>query len=37
MGRVITTLESMNYIKIVRKPGMDSTIHILDRSKFDQT
>jgi len=37
MDRVITTLESMNYIKIVRKPGMDSIIHILDRSKFDQT
>ncbi len=37
MDRVLTTLESMNYIKVVRKPGLDSVIHILDDSKFKQT
>lgn len=29
MDRVLTTLESMNYIKIVRRPGTESIIHIL--------
>jgi len=28
MDRVLTTLESMNYIKIIRKPGTESIIHI---------
>ena len=37
MDRVFTTLESANYIRIVRKPGMDQTIKILDRSKNKQT
>jgi hypothetical protein len=31
MDRVLTTLESMNYIRVVRKPGTDSVIHILDK------
>lgn len=29
MDKVLFTLESMNYVKIIRKPGMDSVIHIL--------
>ncbi len=37
MDRVLTTLESANYIRIVRKPGMEQTIKILDRSKNKQT
>jgi energy-coupling factor transporter ATP-binding protein EcfA2 len=37
MDRVLATLETMNYVKIIRKPGMDSMIHILDVSKFEQT
>lgn len=30
MDRVLTTLEVMQYIKIVRRPGMDTIIQILD-------
>lgn len=40
MDRVLTTLEVSKYIKIIRKPGTDSTIHILgweDRSNFKQS
>jgi energy-coupling factor transporter ATP-binding protein EcfA2 len=32
MDRVLFTLESMNYIKILKKPGTESVIHILDKS-----
>lgn len=31
MDRVLTTLEASNYIKVVRRPGVDNVIHILDR------
>lgn len=31
MDRVLTTLEASNYIKIVRRPGLDNMIFILDR------
>lgn len=41
MDRVLTTLESMHYIKLIRKPGLDSVIHILGdeqvRPKIAQT
>ena len=38
MDRVLFTLEASNYIKVVRKPGMDNTIYVLgDRSKIEQT
>lgn len=37
MDRVLTTLEASNYIKIVRRPGMDNVIHILDRSNNKQS
>ena len=37
MDRVLQTLEASNYIKIVRKPGMDNMINIIDRSKFERT
>lgn len=33
MDRVLTTLEASNYIKVVRRPGMDNMIQILDRDK----
>ena len=36
MDRILTTLEVANYIRIVRKPGADTTIKILDRSKFER-
>lgn len=29
MDRLLTTLEIMNYIKVIRKPGMDTIIHVL--------
>lgn len=32
MDRVLGTLEASNYIRIVRRPGMDNVINILDRS-----
>lgn len=37
MDRVLQTLEVSNYIKIVRKPGMDNMIYILDRNKNDHS
>lgn len=37
MDRVLTTLEASNYIKVVRRPGMDNVIQILDRSNNKQT
>jgi energy-coupling factor transporter ATP-binding protein EcfA2 len=37
MDRVLTTLEAANYIRIVRRPGMDNMIDILDRSKTKRT
>ena len=33
MDRVITTLESMNTVKIIKTPGVGSTLHILDFDK----
>lgn len=36
MDRVLTTLESMKYIKVLRKPGTDSVIHVLG-SNFERT
>jgi len=40
MDRVLSTLETSRYIKVVRKPGMESIIHVLgweDRSKNRQS
>lgn len=37
MDRVLTTLEVSNYIKVVRRPGVDNQIHILDRLKNKRT
>jgi hypothetical protein len=37
MDRVLMTLEASNYIKLVRKPGMDQVIKILDRNKNDRS
>lgn len=37
MDRVLTTLEASNYIRLIRRPGMDQVISIADRSKFEQT
>ena len=33
MDRVITTMESMNLIKVIKSPGIGSTLHILDFGK----
>ena len=33
MDRLLTTLEQSNYIEVVRRPGMDTIIRILDHSK----
>jgi hypothetical protein len=30
MDKVITTLESMKVVKVIKRPGADSIIHILD-------
>jgi len=37
MDRVLTTLEISNYIRVVRKPGVENYIVILDRLKNKQT
>jgi len=37
MDRVLTTLEVSNHIKMVRRPGVDNMIVILDRLKNEQT
>jgi len=37
MDRVISTLEALNYIRVVRKPGMENYIDILDRAENDCT
>lgn len=37
MDRVIVTLEASKTIKVIRRPGTDSIIHILDDSKFKRT
>lgn len=34
MDRVLFTLEASNYIKLVKRPGMDSMIHILDTDRL---
>lgn len=37
MDRVLTTLETSRYLKIVRKPGMETMIHRLDEIKLDRS
>jgi len=33
MDRVLTTLEASKYIKVIRRPGEDTIIHIIDRGE----
>lgn len=41
LDRVLITLETMKYVQVIRKPGMDPTIHVfkelIDRSKIEQS
>ena len=37
MDRVLSTLEASNHIKLIRKPGVGTIIHKLDRSNIEPT